>query len=142
MSEEECLEEQAMEAEALEAIYETQFQKHSPQEWSIELYPDVGDGSNHVGCSLKLSLPATYPHESLPTITIEIVKGLALEHAKLLEGIARDEAEANQGMPVCFAVAEKVKEWLQENNTKGLDDLSMHAQMMRKMQTPETKVMF
>ena len=35
---------------------------------------------------------------------------------------------------------EALREWLAENNQKGLDDLSMHAQMLRKQQAKEKEV--
>ena len=46
---------------------------------------------------------------------------------------------ANEGMPALFAVCEVVREWLADNNVKGLDDASMHAQMMRKAKEVERK---
>ena len=60
------------------------------------------------------------------------IKGLAEEQRQKLLKIANDEAEANEGMPAIFAVCEAVRTWLGDNNIKGLDDGSMHAQMMRR----------
>ena len=42
-------------------------------------------------------------------------------------------------MPAIFAVCEAVREWLADNNVKGLDDASMYAQMMRKAKDAERK---
>ena len=44
---------------------------------------------------------------------------------------------SNTGMPAIFAVCEAVREWLADNNVKGLDDASMYAQMMRKEKDAE-----
>jgi hypothetical protein len=40
-------------------------------------------------------------------------------------------------MPLIFAVCEAVRSWLADNNVKGLDDASMHAQMMRRAKEAE-----
>lgn len=136
----ECAEEQQYEAEALEAIYDAHFTAGDHGQWQIELLPDMGDPeSNHVACKLIVNLPADYPHESLPRLSVQVTRGLAPEHAEILEGLANEEAENNRGAPSIFAVAERIKEWLIENNTKGLDDTSMYAQSMRKTLQP-TKV--
>ena len=129
-------EEQEMEAEALQAIFDEHFTIVSPGNWSINLYPELEEDDNHVACRLGITLPATYP-EVLPDLSIELLKGLAAEHEQVLQAIACEEAEANLGVPSLFAVAERLREWLLENNVKGLDDVSMHAQMMRKKQQEE-----
>jgi RWD domain len=125
-------EEQQMEAEALEAIFESHFSIQDPQRWSIELYPEHAIDECNVACRLIVDLPEMYPELALPNLSIEIITGLAAEHVQLLQGIASEEASANEGSPSIFAVAERLREWLLENNVKGLDDQSMHAQMMRK----------
>lgn len=131
-------EEQEMEAEAMAAIFDTHFEILEPAKWSVQIYPESGDPSeldalNHVGCKLLITLPDTYP-EDLPEFDIQIVKGLAEEQRRELKELANEEAVANQGAPSLFAVTERLREWLLENNVKGLDDVSMHAQMMRKKQ--------
>lgn len=124
-------EEQEMEAEALEAIFEGHFSILEDSRWSIELYPENEEEESHVGCRLLVDLPETYP-ECLPNVSVEILKGLADEHVDVLTGLAEEEAQNNEGVPCIFAVAERLREWLRENNVQGLDDQSMHAQMMRK----------
>jgi hypothetical protein len=37
--------------------------------------------------------------------------------------MAKEEAEANLGLPSIFAVCELLREWSAENNAKGMDDL-------------------
>ena len=134
-----------MEAEALEAIFDSQYsllESEPLQKWAVDIYPETGsdpselDELNHVACRLVATLPKDYP-ESLPDLAIEIVKGLAVDHKISLQQLAMEEAEANLGVPSIFAVAERLREWLAENNVTGLDDVSMHAQMMRKQKEEE-----
>ena len=145
-------EEQEMEAEAMEAIFDTNFEvvetmDNSNRVWRITIYPETGttdiqelESLNHVGCRLVVTLPETYP-EIEPEIRVEIVKGLASEHQNEIQQIAMDEATNNIGTPSIYAITERVREWLIENNTKGLDDISMHAQMIRKqLQEEKSKV--
>jgi RWD domain len=131
-------EEQEMEAEAMVAIFDAHFEILEASRWRVTIYPETGtsdeqelESINHVGCRLLVSLPDKYP-EVLPELDIEIIKGLAADHQDEILRIADEEAEANIGAPSIFAVTERIREWLVENNIKGLDDVSMHAQMMRK----------
>jgi len=142
-------EEQEMEAEALEAIFMDAFEVRSPSQpfvWSVKLMPvDCGgdeeeeNRENHVMVNLIATIPLTYPEETLPELDIEVVKGLSKDNKTELVKLANEEAEANEGMPAVFAVCERIKEWLVDNNVKGLDDASMHAQMMRKAKEKERK---
>ena len=138
-------EEQEMEAEALQAIFDTHFTILEPQKWQIEIYPEMTADAeelnelNHVGVHLIAQLPDNYP-EALPVLECQIIKGLVEEHREELLTLAQEEAAANEGVPSIFAIAERLREWLAENNQKGLDDLSMHAQMLRKQQAKEKEV--
>jgi hypothetical protein len=128
-------EEQEMEAEALEAIFASHFNRSATNEWIIDLYPNIADGEvNYVGCQLIATLPPEYPTE-LPQLKVRVLQGLAEdEHGQLLQVLADEEAQVNEGVPSIFAVCERLRDWLVENNVKGLDDQSMHAQMLRKQQ--------
>ena len=149
MADEEHKEEQEMEAEALAAIFDSSFEVLSsspPLEWALQLFPegndDDGDGENdslnHVGIRLVAKIPLSYPDEgSPPDFTVEILKGLTEEHAASLKAMADEEATVNAGMPVLYAVCEKLKEWLHDNNEKGLDDRSAYAQMMAREKEKE-----
>jgi len=141
-------EEQEMEAEALEAIFDTAYEPRSstqPFVWTVKLLPvDCGgdeeeeEAANHVMVKLVATIPLTYPDEgSLPSLDIEILKGLSEDNKKELVALADEEAGANDGMPAIFAICEAVRGWLADNNVKGLDDASMHAQMMRKAKDAE-----
>lgn len=133
-------EEQAMEAEALTAIFDTLFTQHSPTTWQIDLYPILGandeerDQLNHVAIQLHVTLPPDYPEHALPHVRVQLIKGLAVEeHGPVLQQLADEEAQGHRGGgPSIFAICERLKDWLLEHNVKGLDDVSMHAQMMKK----------
>jgi len=145
----EHIEEQEMEAEALAAIFDTAFEitrNEQPFEWSVSLYPvDTHDEVereevNNVACRVQVELPLTYP-DVLPIINVEVIKGLADEHQQKLQVIAAEEAESYMGMVAIYAVCEAIRTWLVDNNVKGLDDVSMHAQMLRKqMEAEQNKV--
>ena len=145
------LEEQELEAEALAAIFDTVFEIISTSatdevsnHWKISLYPiDTFDEDeslevNHIGCNLIVKLTQNYPEE-LPNLEIDIIRGLGPEQKETLESIAMEEAEQFLGMPAIYSVCEKIREWLVDNNVKGLDDQSMHAQMLRKAREQEMK---
>jgi RWD domain len=145
MSDEHC-EEQEMEAEALTAIFDDcmEIRKDSqPFEWAIKLWPeqqaddDADSPTNHVGIQILATIPLDYPEHSLPELKIEIVKGLTDEHAEELLALAMEEAENNRGMPVMYTVCERLREWLMENNEKGMDDKSMYAQMIKREKEKE-----
>ena len=138
-------EEQEMEAEALTAIFDDQLEiiegKQQPFQWAITIWPEQhqeGDDSlvNHVGIKLMATLPLEYP-EVVPTLDIEILRGLTDDHRSELLQMAQQEAEANVGLASIFAICEKLREWLADNNQKGMDDVSMYAQMMRKQKDQE-----
>lgn len=147
MSEELC-EEQEMEAEALAAIFDDCLEIISstqPFEWAINLYPeqlaadeeDEDAPQNHVGVKVVAKIPLTYPEESLPEFNVHVLKGLTEEHEQELVELAKKEAENNRGMPVMYAVLERLREWLLENNEKGMDDRSMYTQMLKREKEKE-----
>lgn len=139
-------EEQELEAEALAAIFDESFEiiSSSPNHWKVRLYPvdcddeAESDEANFVGCNLIVNLPEDYP-EVLPELDVQIIKGLAQEQKEILLTIAMEEAEQYTGMPAIYSVCEAIRAWLMDNNVKGLDDQSMHAQMMRRAREEELK---
>lgn len=136
-----------MEAEALSAIFDTAFEVRSSSQpfiWAVKLVPiDCGGDEteeetvNHVMVKLVVTVPLDYPEVGSPVFDLEILKGLSEDNKKELLDVAIEEADANAGMPAVFAVCEAVRNWLADNNVKGLDDASMHAQMMRKQKEAE-----
>lgn len=140
------IEDQEMEAQALGAIYDLLFsvESRTPNKWSITLYPidcqddDEQEQLNHVGCKLIVTLPETYP-DVLPELDLVLLRGLAQEQKATILNLATEECQNNAGMPAIYAVCEVIRNWLVDNNVKGLDDQSMHAQMMRRAREEEMK---
>ena len=141
-------EEQEMEAEALAAIFDDCLEiisAEQPFKWAVDLYPeqlaadeeDEDAPQNHVGVKVVANIPLTYPEESLPEFNIKVLKGLTEEHEQELRDLANEEAENNRGMPVMYAVCERLREWLLENNEKGMDDRSMYTQMLKREKEKE-----
>jgi len=135
-----------MEAEALTAIFDDCMEVISasqPFEWAIRLWPeqhvedDDNEAPNHVGIKVIAKIPLDYPEGSLPELKIEVLKGLTTEHEQELLEMAMEEAENNRGMPAIYAICERLREWLLENNVKGMDDVSMYAQMMKREKEKE-----
>ena len=142
MSDDLC-EEQEMEAEALAAIFDDCLEiisAEQPFEWAVSLWPeqhaadedDDDAPQNFVGIKVIAKIPLTYPEESLPNLSIKVLKGLTEEHEEELLDLAMEEAENNRGMPVMYTVCERLREWLLENNQKGMDDRSMYTQMLKR----------
>jgi hypothetical protein len=133
-------EEQEMEHEALTAILDSSYTPSPtpyPQNvWVINLIPNPGepDSSNFVGVTLTCSMPADYPEPGVPVVEISIDKGLSVDHLPILKGIVDETIEQNLGMPLIFTICEAVRDWLSENNKKGLADDSSYAKMIRKAQ--------
>ena len=116
------------EIEVLQSIFPEEFEliSDSPSEPSFKLHLSPSDEEKHVAITLICSLPSLYPDETLPLMSIEIEKGLSHTHVDELMTIATEVATTNLGMPVIFAVAEAIKEWLVDNNVEGQDG-SMYA---------------
>lgn len=133
-------EEQLEEIEALESIFPDCFtlvSNTSPMEYKIRILPNSeGDDDNHVIASLVCKIPAEYPNESIPELSIEPEKGLNKAQVDELTNLAVSTATENMGSPSIFIVAEVVKDWLLSNNVAGQDG-SMYAQMMLRMQNKE-----
>jgi len=96
-------EEQEMEQEALAAIFMDDFvalNEEQPYKWSIMLEPIQDDpDANHVGLKLIVDIPLAYPEEH-PELNIEITKGLAEDQIEEILNVAKEEVDANEGMPV------------------------------------------
>ena len=85
-----------------------------------------------VAVALIIEFPLDYP-SVVPTVEIEVEKGLGKKHADELRLIALENAESNVGCPSVFGIAEAIKDWLMDNNNPGQDG-SMYAEMMRRVQ--------
>ncbi|CAM9217106.1 unnamed protein product [Chrysoparadoxa australica] len=134
-------EEQALECEALEAIYMevSECTGDNPIAWKVHLKPHP-DGVSHthlkgeenfVEVDMCCCMPERYPDE-VPSIAIEGAKGLNQKLLEELCAVAHGTAKDNVGMAMGYTLAEAVREWLVDHNVAGQDG-SMHADMLRRM---------
>lgn len=128
-------EEQAMELEALEAIYTDDFSLLPPSphpSFELRLLPETGGGDdvNHVGVTLTVRYTPTYP-ETPPSLSVRPFKGLEGGVAAL-QAIVEEAAASEElaGTPMVYAIVEMVKEWLQDHNQP---DRDLHAEMMARL---------
>lgn len=147
------LEEQSEEIEVLSSIFPDELEviSTSPNSIRINLQPNpTGQEENHgnisffysflsftklfivVAVSLLCTFPEEYP-ECVPSLDVEIKKGLGRKQVEELKIAIDNLALENVGMQSIFTIVEYIKEWLQDNNMPGQDG-SMYAEMLRRMQ--------
>lgn len=137
MDAEECLDEQRMEMEALEAIYPEEYVEITsvddgvPGKFSITLVPLPGEAENHVSVKLSVCYSKDYP-ESLPQLTFCPVRGLTQEQCDELREVCIQEASENLGMAMVFTLCETAKFWLEERNVPSKGDGSAHERMLQR----------
>lgn len=130
------LQDQADEIEALKAIYSNEYEDIAivpPYQFKIHLQPSADDAENHVAIALIFELPESYPGEDIPTISVELKKGLGNKHKDEIVELAKRNGTDSLGAPSVYTISEAVREWLIDNNAPGQDG-SMYAEMMRRMQ--------
>ncbi|KAG6964333.1 hypothetical protein JG688_00007762 [Phytophthora aleatoria] len=128
-------EEQAMEVEALEAIYMDDFTKLSdePLTYQVHVVPNQDGENNFVALLLKAEIPDTYPD-----IEVLVKKGLADSQVKEIKELMAQQIEENMGMAMMYTLSEAVREYLVENNREG-NDGSEHQEMLRRMELKKKK---
>ena len=101
--------------------------------FEITIVPETGGDNNHVAAALKVKYSPTYP-ETPPVLHVRRVKGINEEQVAELEELVRREAENEDllGCAMVYVLAEKMQEWLQENNEPEVMD--MHSQMIKRQQ--------
>ena len=105
-----------LKVEALEAIYPEEFSLSLTGDvpvYTIKLVPDPSaePEENHVSVALVCHIPASYPDaDTLPALTIEVLKGLSKRQADEIKEAADASAAENVGMASIFTVAECVRE--------------------------------
>lgn len=122
-------EEQALEIEALQSIFEEgrEFESLSSTEFLLKLVPcPTMDEENHVGLTLHITYTTDYP-ETAPEWDFEDIKGLPDEKVKALREQVEETINASLGMAMIYSVAETCQDYLKSNNQKAL---SMHEEMM------------
>ncbi|CAJ1351178.1 unnamed protein product [Effrenium voratum] len=127
-------EEQALEIEALQSIFDKEFVSISSREFTIKLLPfPAGEEENYVEVTLHVTYTDTYPDEA-PDWKLEDVKGLGDEKLELLQKNVEETIESSIGMAMIYSVTEACQDFLKENNQK---ELSMHEQMMLRQAAEE-----
>lgn len=124
-------EEQALEIEALQSLFEEgrEFESISPTEFLLKLVPyPAGEEENHVGVTLHVTYTPEYP-ETAPDWELKDIKGLNDEKTEEVKGKVEEMVEASLGMAMVYQMAEACQDYLKENNEK---ELSMHEQMMKR----------
>uniref|UniRef100_A0A0G4G397 RWD domain-containing protein n=1 Tax=Chromera velia CCMP2878 TaxID=1169474 RepID=A0A0G4G397_9ALVE len=124
-------EEQALELEALESIFPTEFSKdeEDPKKFRIKCRPSTEE-EHHVGLTLCLKHTETYPDEA-PEWSFEEDFGMEAEQLSEVRVVVKDAIEASIGMAMAYTVVEALQTWLSDNNKP---QMSMHEQMMQRMQ--------
>lgn len=134
-------EEQELEIEALQSIFEEEFSWISePTEFEVKLTPVVDDGVEvHVEAALYVKFVEDYPSEAIPEYTLRSVKGLSAPLLGDMKELAVKSSTEELGGPVIYNVCEALKDWLLEHNEPGQDDNSMYSVMMRKEAAKEAE---
>lgn len=140
-------EEQLMELEALESIYDAEYALKSgeagaddelPRRVELTLWPErEGEGGeNHVGVLMVVEMPPSYPSTDPPMITLTNIKDLPDSQMDAMRAIVDEAVTENVGEALVFTVGEAVKEWLVDNNVKHLD---AHESMMQRREQAEKR---
>jgi hypothetical protein len=123
-------EDQAMELEALESLFPKELKKVSDTEFSLVNLVPYSDNSqvNHVSVDITFSFPASYPSDDSVTWRLAKTSGcIATDSSRLedLESTIRAVCDENLGCSCVYQIAERVQEWLRENNEeeKSLHDM-------------------
>lgn len=127
-------EDQELELEALEAIFENELQKTSDTEFKLKFKPFPQDEEeNFVGASLKITYTDDYP-DSAPDWDLEDIVGLSDEKIEELKSKVEEAIESSLGAAMVYNLAEIMMDWLKDNNVKSL---SMHEEMMKRLAPEE-----
>jgi len=129
-------EEQALELEALEAIYMDDYVRiHDvePAAFELKLVPETGAGEeiNHVAVILRVAYKPTYP-EVPPDLSVRAVRGLDDTQLNEIKAVVDEAAQSEDlvGTAMVYAIAERTQEWLVRHNFPEQD---LHAQMMARL---------
>lgn len=132
----ERIEDQDMEIEALEAIFQQDFKLTKPSpgaQFELTLLPTTN--INHVILLMKVVFPPKYP-DVAPQIELVPEKGLQPKHIRELTALTQKSVNDGIGEVMIFAVSEVLKEWLVEHNQPEKD---LHEQMMERNKVAESE---
>ena len=119
-----------MELEALESLFPNELRKVSETEFSLVNLVPFSDNSevNHVSVDIAFSFPAGYPSDQAVEWRILKTTGcIATDSSRFesLEAAISAVCDENIGCSAVYQIAERVQEWLRENNEeeKSLHDM-------------------
>lgn len=132
-----ALAEVAMEGEALEAIFLSDYAKGSSNQGpaggcSLTCKPAAGEDSDanvHVIALLEVGYPADYPSSAV-NVGVSSIKGLSEERCEELRAHLESVASTSLGAPMVYSLVDAAKEWLTPRNVPTDSADSMHAKMM------------
>lgn len=118
-----------MELEALESLFPTELVRYPTKFELVGLVPHSDNSEvNHVSVDISFSFPLDYP--STQTVDWSIIKStgfISTDSSRLedLEASIRSVCEDNLGCCVVYQIADRIQEWLRENNEeeKSLHDM-------------------
>lgn len=122
-------EEQELELEALESIFEEgkEFEKISDTEFLLKFKPFPQDEEeNFVGVTLRIAYTDEYP-DVAPEWELKDVWQISDPKIEELKSKVEESIQESLGMAMVYTIAEMCQDWLKENNVKAL---SMHEEMM------------
>jgi len=120
-------EEQELELEALESIFENELEKISDTEFSLKFKPFPQDEEeNFVGVTLRIAYTDEYP-DVAPEWELQDVWQISDPKIEELKSKVEESIQESLGMAMVYTIAEMCQDWLKENNVKAL---SMHEEMM------------
>ena len=136
-------EEQEMELEALESLFPTELVRDPSSSSEFQLvgivpYPD-NSKVNHVSVNISFSFSPGYPSEESVAWSIVKTTGcIATDSSRLeqLESAIQSVCAENLGCSVVYQIAERVQEWLRENNEK---EKSLHDMLLEKPKEDRSK---
>lgn len=131
-------EDQLMEMEALESLFPVELEKLSDTEFKLSLvpFPDNSE-TNHVSVVIHFAFPDSYPANSPVEFSVAKTTGcISTDSSRLeeLSDIILSVCEENSGFCCVYQIAERVQEWLRENNQeeKSLHDMLLEQPAQRK----------
>jgi len=141
MSDDDLLEDQKMEVEALESIYpdELKVMSEDPFRLSIDILEE--EDGEQVGIRMIIDLPAEYPNVP-PEVETSALRKVNRDQLAACTEHVRGLIEENLGMPMVFTLASAAQEWVQENVVGQPDLDEQHQRGKQQFETFSDQVIY
>ncbi|KAF8983829.1 hypothetical protein BGZ46_009397 [Entomortierella lignicola] len=144
MNQDELIELQQNELEALRAIYMEDYQPITvPSAWKtvpttpefrLHLLPQEDELKRHVSVDLRVKFSKTYP-KTIPDLKIENPRGLSTAQAQELSKLVPNQAKTLIGQEMMYELASFVQEYITQNNSSMfIKHQSFHEQMLQRVE--------